>query len=82
MNTYWHTFAAPCPNNGRQVDYTLRIKTSRVIMVEEIVAACAEAAKCDKPYHETMAAILYEKFGGRQRLVAHHHGVKIRTKRG
>ena len=82
MNKYTHVFASPCPNNSRQVDYTLEINTSRTIMVEEIVAACQEATRCAKPYHETMAEFLYEKFGGRQIMRAHHHGVDIETIRG
>lgn len=82
MNIYTHTFAAPCPNNARQVDYTLRIETVRVIWAEDIVAACESAAKCEKPYHETMADLLYERFGGRQTITAFHHGVGIETHRG
>lgn len=82
MNIYTHRFSTPCPNNEREVDYELDITTERTIMVEEIVAACQEAKACDKPYHETMAEFLYAKFGGRQQMRAHHHGVDILTIRG
>lgn len=82
MNIYRHVFAAPCPNNDRQVDYTLEIRTPRVIMVEAIMEACAKATECPKPYHETMADLLFEQFAGQQRLVAFHHGVEIETHRG
>lgn len=82
LNIYRHVFAAPCPNNDRQVDYTLEIRTQRVIMVEEIMEICQAATKVDKPYHETMADFLFQHFAGEQSMVAFHHGVEIETRRG
>lgn len=82
MNTYCHRFSVDCPNNGQHIDYALRIRSQHVIMAEEIVAACVSAKDIEKPYHENIADMLHAKFGGRQRLVAFHHGVKIKTRRG
>lgn len=82
-NEYRTIFEAPCCVNERQVEYELVIETpGRVIMVEEILPAVAAAARLEKPYHETMADFLFEKFGGRQTLKAFHHGVEILTERG
>lgn len=82
MNIYRHSFSAPCPNNAIPVDYAFELATIRVVMVEDIVAACAAAKQADRPYHETIADTLFSKFGGRQTLIAFHHGVQIETRRG
>ena len=82
LNTYRQVFHAPCCVNSRQVEYTLEIEAQRTIMVEEIQAAVVEAAALEKPYHETMADWLYERFGGRQTMTAFHHGTEITTRRG
>jgi hypothetical protein len=37
--------------------------------------------KIDNQYHENIADLLLEKFGGKQQLVACHHGVVIKTER-
>jgi hypothetical protein len=79
MNYYRHKFIAPCPNDARNVEYELEIETLRTIMTEDIEAGCAEAAKCEKPYHETMADILIAKFGGRQTITATHGKTEITT---
>lgn len=82
MNIYRYVFTGPCPNNQRAIDYWLEIRAQRVIMVEEIAAECDRAKEAEKPYHETIADRLFEKFGGQQRMVAFHHGVWIETLRG
>jgi len=82
MNTYRHVFTATCPNNGETINYHLEVRAQHVIMVEEIIDACASAGNCWKPYHENIADFLHAKIGGRQRIVAFHHGVEIETKRG
>jgi hypothetical protein len=83
INTYRQTFTAPCCNNGLVVIYDLEIEVGadRFIMVEDIQAACVEAAKLPKPYHENIADYLFGLFGGRQTIRAHHHGTDIETRR-
>ena len=46
------------------------------------IAAGEAAQDLPKPYHENIADMLFEKFGGSQRLRAFHHGVEIETVRG
>lgn len=82
MNIYRHTFTGPCPNNGMAVTYRLEIRTTWVIMVEDIVQACIDAQTAERPYHETIADNLYVKFGGEQIMVGFHHGCEIETRRG
>lgn len=75
MNRYTQRFRAACPKNGRAVDYVLTIESPRMIMVEDLQAATAEL----KGYHEEFADSLWQTFGGRQTLTAHHHGTDIET---
>jgi hypothetical protein len=84
MNIYRQRFTAPCCNNGLTVIYDLEITVGddQFIMVENIQAACVEAQKIEKPYHENIADYLFERFGGRQVIRAHHHGTDIETRRG
>jgi hypothetical protein len=82
MNVYRYRFCALCPNNRRTITYSLELTSDRTIMVEEIVAAGEAAQDLPKPYHENIADMLFEKFGGSQRLRAYHHGVEIETVRG
>lgn len=78
MNKYTYIFVSHCPNNDRAITYRLKIKTNQVIMVEDIIAACAEHPR---GFHEAIADDLHRRFSGKQKLKAYHHGVKIRTKR-
>jgi hypothetical protein len=55
--------------------------SGHVIMAEDVVEACRQARDLPKPYHENIADDLAAKFGGRQCLTAHHHGVDIETVR-
>ena len=48
-------------------------------MVEHIVTA---TRMIRTGYHETIADALHKQFGGSQVLMAHHHGVDIKTVRG
>jgi len=82
LNIYRYRFWVPCPNNGRAISYTLKLETGRTIMVEDIIAAGEHALTLEKPYHENIADMLYERFGGEQGLRAFHHGVEIETRRG
>jgi len=79
MNIYRYQFTAACPNNSRQIVYQLCIQSKDMIHVEHIVSF---AAQYPKVFHEDLADALHEKFGGRQTMVAHHHGVDIETVRG
>jgi hypothetical protein len=77
MNIYTRQFVADCPNNGQPIIYNLRIETAdRMIQVEHIVTATTLIAR---GYHEEIADELHRRFGGRQVLRAHHHGVDIET---
>ena len=82
MNIYRHDFVCICPNNGQAVGYHLEVRTQHLVMAEDIVAAGKAAAQLGMPYHENIADMFYDKFGGWQRLVAYHHGVEIETHRG
>lgn len=80
MNIYTRQFVANCPNNGHAIIYTLRIETvDRMIYAEHIVTA---TSLIKEGFHEQIADDLYARFGGRQTLHAHHHGVDISTVRG
>lgn len=77
MNIYTRQFVADCPNNGQPIIYSLRIETvGRMIQVEHIVTA---TTLIKRGYHEQIADELHRRFGGRQALRAHHHGVDIET---
>ena len=78
MNRYAHTFYVKCPSNGKRIAYHLTIEAQGMIMVEEILAACA-AHKAG--YHEAIADDLVARLGGQHVLKAHHHGVHITTER-
>lgn len=80
MNIYTRQFVATCPNNGAAIIYTLRIETDdRLIPVEHIITA---TSMISKGFHEHIAEELFARFGGRQVITAHHHGVDIETRRG
>lgn len=77
MNAYTRQFVAACPNNNQSIIYSLRIEVvGRMIQVEHIVTA---TALLKQGYHEQIADELHRRFGGRQVLRAHHHGVDIET---
>jgi hypothetical protein len=77
VNRYSRIFVATCPNNGEQIIYTLIIETvGRMLQVEHIVTA---TALIKQGFHEQIADELHRRFGGRQVLRAHHHGVDIET---
>lgn len=78
MNRYRHAFLRTCPSNGRSIRYSLLVETTDTVMVEDLVSACAGEAI----YHEALADELHGRFGGRQIMRAHHHGVWIETQRG
>lgn len=79
MNAYRTKFAAVCPVNGQIVQFDLRIETLSVLRVESIRA---QVGMCTHGFHEAFADQLHAALGGRQTLVAFHHGVEITTTRG
>lgn len=80
MNIYSRQFVARCPNNNESIIYNLRIEIEdRMLQVEHIVTA---TSLIQQGYHEQIADDLHRRFGGRQFLRAHHHGVDIETIRG
>lgn len=81
MNSYTIQFAANCPTNGVRTNFTLRIDSPAMVMVEELVAY-VEAIESGAPaFHEEIADRLAERFRGAHTLTAWHHGVLIETKR-
>jgi hypothetical protein len=78
MNVYTQHFRSMCPKGGNWVDYLLTIETTDVIMVEAIQDA---VKKFDGLFHEQIADDLWQQFGGRHRIVAHHHGTDVETVR-
>lgn len=78
MNKYDHYFSTKCPENGASIAYALTIETTQKIMVEDIASEC----KFDAAHHEDVADKLHARFGGRQTMVASHHGFRITTIRG
>lgn len=79
MNIYRQQFVSHCPNNGLHIIYSLEIQSDEVIHVEHIVTATRLMADS---FHEDIADELHARFGGRQILKAHHHGVDIESRRG
>ena len=76
-NTYTRQFIVHCPNNGIPILYTFSLTTDgERIPVEDIVMATTSIRE---GFHEVIADVLYERFGGHQTLRAFHHGVDIET---
>jgi hypothetical protein len=80
MNIYQTEFFAKCPINKIRIHYRLRIETEKIIPVEELMSRIETVYA--EGFHELMADDMHERFGGRQVLKAHHHGVDIETIRG
>lgn len=74
--TYQHEFVSFCPQNGKAIRYDLEIQSSKMILAEHIITACR---LIEKGYHEDIAQQLHARFGQRQILKAHHHGVAVQT---
>lgn len=77
MNKYSFKFKATCPNDNKNIDYFLVIKTEKMIYVEELVDHIKK--HCSEGFHENIADDLYCLFGGNQKLTATHQGVLIET---
>ena len=78
MNNYSTEFTARCPTNNLQIRYRLSISTDKVIRVEDILSC---VSGFNSGYHEDFADAIFDRFGGRQQLIANHHGVTISTER-
>lgn len=78
MNKYTINFVCKCPKNNKPILYFLEIETKEMIMVEELIEFCN---KFESAFHEEMADDFSIKFGGKQKMVANHHGVTIQTER-
>tara|TARA_R110000822_G_scaffold77369_8_gene185651 strand:+ start:676 stop:915 length:240 start_codon:yes stop_codon:yes gene_type:complete len=78
MNTYKTEFFCLCPLNETRIKYFLEITTEEIIPVEDIIDQFKNYAS---GFHELIAEDLHKKFGGKQTLVADHHGVTIETTR-
>lgn len=81
MNIYRFNFIARCPTNGKLISYTyeLRKPDTEKVLIEHIKTA---TALLDSGFHEDIADILFNRFGGVQILKANHHEVDIETRRG
>ena len=77
-DTYRVRFFCSCPTNGARIDYLLTIRTEDVLAVEAILI---EVGKHEDGFHEEIADALQAALGGKQTLVAAHHGVEIETER-
>jgi hypothetical protein len=78
VNIYRRTFYCKCPNNSQLIEYHFELMTDKMVQVEDIVEFCDTF---DIGYHEAIAEKLVGRFGGRQVLKAHHHGVDVETRR-
>ncbi len=78
MNTYTTKFVVTCVVNQKPVEHFLTISTQEVIVVEDLLFF---VKNLEPAFHEIIADKLAEKFGGKQILVANHHGVTISTER-
>ena len=79
MNIYTYQFKLKCPVNDLVIKYNLKIKSSEIIRIEDIVSFLAEY---EKGFHEDVANKLFDQFAGYQIMKAFHHGVHIETRRG
>lgn len=79
INKYTYSFTSQCLVNGFPIDYTLVIELDKreTIMVERLMRVVNKGPVL----HEPLADELHRKFGGVQKLTAHHHGVTIETLR-
>lgn len=78
MNKYQTKFVIECITNQKPIMYRLTIVTHETIIVEELLEFIK---KLKTNYHEKIADELFKKFGGKQTMIANHHGVLIKTKR-
>lgn len=77
-NFYKHVFYAECPDNGVPIRYLLTIESYRMINVFDIQT---RTESMTSGYQEDLADALFQSFGEKQTLEAHHHGFFIRTVR-
>lgn len=80
MNIYYAEFAMRCPVNNQLIQYSLKIKSVEVIMVEDITKVVNDLPQVG--FHEATADYFARLLPGLQTMKAHHHGVDIKTIRG
>lgn len=78
VNTYVLSFRSPCPSNGAPIDYRLTIDSESMLLVEDVMGLVSGVSG----YHEKIADDLFARLGGKQTMVANHHGVTVVTTRG
>jgi hypothetical protein len=77
VNIYETSFYCKCPINKVRILYDLKIKTEKIISVEELLEHINHWYQ--DGFHELIADHLAENFNGTQTLEANHHSVKITT---
>ena len=75
MNIYRMTFTATCPVDGEQIAYSLEIVANDTIRAEDIEATVPTGTV----FHEDLADLFFDKFGGKQTIRARHGRVDIET---
>ena len=77
MNIYELNHIAKCPNGVLSDSYEITIKSSKTIMVEDILH---ELEKIESHiYQEDLATKLRSAIGAEISIVGYHHGIKITT---
>ena len=80
MNQYRALFTATCPVNEQPICYTLTVEVpDAVVLRAEDILAAIDAQR--RGLHEDIADHLWVALGGKQTLLAEHHGVFITTVR-
>ena len=77
MNIYGYTFNCQCPNDEASIEYTLIIRHTEMILVEDIIKAC----KLPPSYQENIADQLRDLLPGEISISALHQGVELTTTR-
>lgn len=75
-NFYKTRFEALCPADGEAITYSAQIAVEKMLRVEDINTFTASIRE---GFHEAIADILFERFGGLQCVKAEHQGVQITT---
>lgn len=74
-NTYMLQITARCPADGRPDVYSVRVRSSRVIPVEDILAAVKEATR-EKAYQEEITRELHRALAAEVTTFGVHSGVR------
>ena len=77
MNRYKYNFLVKCPNDRKDIPYTIIIHHSELILVEDVISAC----DINSGYQEDIADILRAALPGNQKITGIHQGVLVVTTR-